>query len=75
MNSGGKSERNLGGEKNIDNYAVLGVYRQATEQEIQRAFHRLSQQSHPDKVPGREAQVNIFENLIRNFGSIFKYFS
>ena len=73
MNSGNKGQ-NWEGEK-INYYGVLGVHRQATEQEIQRAFHRLSQQSHPDKVPGREAQVNIFENLIRNFGSIFKYFS
>lgn len=35
-----------------DYYKVLGVSRNADEQEIKRAFRKLAQQYHPDKNPG-----------------------
>ena len=58
MNSGNKGQ-NWEGEK-INYYGVLGVHRQATEQEIHGAYKRLAQQFHPNSVgPGREAQVKI----------------
>lgn len=57
MNSGNRGQ-NVEGE-NIDYYSVLRVHHDATEQEIKRAYWRLAEQCHPDKVPGREAQVKI----------------
>jgi molecular chaperone DnaJ len=41
-----------------DYYEVLGVGRQATEEEVKKAFRRLARQCHPDvsKEPGAEAK-------------------
>ena len=39
-----------------DYYSVLGVSRDATEAEIQRAFRKLAQQHHPDKKGGDAAK-------------------
>lgn len=50
-------EQIQGNTTNIDYYEVLGVHRQAAEQEIRRAYYQRSQQSHPDRVRGREAEV------------------
>lgn len=38
----------------MDPYAVLGISRDASEDEIKRAFKKLALQNHPDKNPGNE---------------------
>lgn len=42
--------------KTVDPYKVLGVERNASQREIQKAFHKLSLQYHPDKNKNKGAQ-------------------
>ncbi|CAK7343854.1 unnamed protein product [Dovyalis caffra] len=42
--------------KTIDPYKVLGVEKNASQREIQKAFHKLSLQYHPDKNKNKGAQ-------------------
>ncbi|CAI8612767.1 unnamed protein product [Vicia faba] len=42
--------------KSIDPYKVLGVDKTASQREIQKAFHKLSLQYHPDKNKAKGAQ-------------------
>ncbi|XP_028798026.1 dnaJ protein ERDJ3A-like [Neltuma alba] len=42
--------------KTIDPYKVLGVDKNASQREIQKAFHKLSLQYHPDKNKSKGAQ-------------------
>ncbi|CAK8541979.1 unnamed protein product [Lathyrus sativus] len=42
--------------KSIDPYKVLGVDKSASQREIQKAFHKLSLQYHPDKNKAKGAQ-------------------
>ncbi|XP_023529005.1 dnaJ protein ERDJ3A [Cucurbita pepo subsp. pepo] len=42
--------------KTMDPYKVLGVERNASQREIQKAFHKLSLQYHPDKNKKKSAQ-------------------
>ncbi len=45
-----------------DYYDVLGVERDATDDEIKRAYRRLARQHHPDANPGDpEAEVRFKE--------------
>ncbi|XP_030537262.1 dnaJ protein ERDJ3A [Rhodamnia argentea] len=44
------------GAKRIDPYKVLGVEKNASQREIQKAFHKLSLQYHPDKNKNKGAQ-------------------
>ncbi|GAB4833994.1 hypothetical protein Ancab_032246 [Ancistrocladus abbreviatus] len=47
--------------KSIDPYKVLGVDRNASQREIQKAFHKLSLQYHPDKNKNKGAQEKFAE--------------
>lgn len=49
------------GAKTIDPYKVLGVERNASQREIQKAFHKLSLQYHPDKNKNKGAQEKFAE--------------
>ncbi|KDP22864.1 hypothetical protein JCGZ_00451 [Jatropha curcas] len=50
-----------GDAKTIDPYKVLGVERNASQREIQKAFHKLSLQYHPDKNKNKGAQEKFAE--------------
>jgi DnaJ-class molecular chaperone len=45
----------------MDPYRVLGIERNASEQEIKRAYRSLSLQYHPDRNPSEEAKSKILE--------------
>ncbi|KAI3474226.1 hypothetical protein Pfo_029014 [Paulownia fortunei] len=47
--------------KKLDPYKVLGVDRNASQREIQKAFHKLSLQYHPDKNKKKGAQEKFSE--------------
>ncbi|KAK3006380.1 hypothetical protein RJ639_016594 [Escallonia herrerae] len=47
--------------KSLDPYKVLGVGRNASQREIQKAFHKLSLQYHPDKNKSKGAQEKFAE--------------
>ncbi|KAG8374437.1 hypothetical protein BUALT_Bualt11G0131700 [Buddleja alternifolia] len=47
--------------KNADPYKILGVDRKASQREIQKAFHKLSLQYHPDKNKNKGAQEKFAE--------------
>ncbi|KAK4418910.1 DnaJ protein ERDJ3A [Sesamum alatum] len=47
--------------KKLDPYKVLGVDRNASQREIQKAFHKLSLQYHPDKNKNKGAQEKFSE--------------
>ena len=46
-----------------DYYEILGVTRQANEQELKQAYRRLAVQYHPDKNPGDEAAEEKFKEI------------
>ncbi|KAK5804379.1 DnaJ subfamily C member 16 [Gossypium arboreum] len=50
-----------GEAKTIDPYKVLGVDKNASQREIQKAFHKLSLQYHPDKNKSKGAQEKFSE--------------
>lgn len=47
--------------KKLDPYKVLGVDKNASQREIQKAFHKLSLQYHPDKNKNKGAQEKFAE--------------
>ncbi|KAJ8753836.1 hypothetical protein K2173_000090 [Erythroxylum novogranatense] len=47
--------------KTIDPYKVLGIEKNANQREIQKAFHKLSLQYHPDKNKNKSAQEKFAE--------------
>ncbi|KAL2621833.1 hypothetical protein R1flu_002038 [Riccia fluitans] len=51
----------VAGAEAKDPYKVLGVDRNAGQQEIKKAFHKLSLKYHPDKNPATSAQAKMAE--------------
>jgi hypothetical protein len=54
----------------IDPYQVLGVGRDATEQEIRRAFRRLAKRYHPDLNVGDPAAEQRFKDVLEAFRNL-----
>lgn len=46
-----------------DYYAILGVPRNATQEEIKRAYRRLAMQYHPDRNPGNKEAEERFKEI------------
>ena len=46
-----------------DYYKVLGVERQASEDQIKRAYRDLAKKYHPDKNPGDKAAEEKFKSI------------
>lgn len=47
----------------MDYYAVMGVSRDATEEEIQKAYRRLAFKWHPDRNPGDDSATEKFKEV------------
>lgn len=62
-----------------DPYAVLGVSRNATAEEIKKAYRKLAKKYHPDLNPGDEAaaekmnEINVAYDIISNPGKYSEY--
>ena len=51
----------------VDPYAILGVGRDASQDEIKRAYRRLARQFHPDANPGDAAAEERFKECSRAY--------
>ena len=55
-----------------DPYQELGVSRQASADEVRRAFRKLAKQLHPDKNPGDKASEERFKRVSAAFDLLVK---
>ena len=55
----------------MDPYAVLGVARDCTTEQVRRAYRQLASACHPDKHPGEgEDQVRLREEAAKQFARV-----
>lgn len=54
----------------MDLYIVLGVRREATAEDIRRAYRRLARRLHPDLNPGDGAAASRFEQVVRAYETL-----
>ncbi|MEW6325680.1 MAG: molecular chaperone DnaJ [Nitrospirota bacterium] len=53
-----------------DYYAILGVSRSASEEEIKKAYRRLAMQHHPDRNPGNKAAEEKFKTINEAYAAL-----
>lgn len=56
-----ETQQPVEGKKQRDYYEVLGVKKDASEREIKKAYHKLSQKYHPDKNSAEDASDKFIE--------------
>ncbi|MFN8062689.1 MAG: J domain-containing protein [Vicinamibacterales bacterium] len=54
----------------MDYYVVLGVSREASAQQIRRAYQRLARRFHPDVNPGDQAAAERYQVIVRAFETL-----
>ena len=52
----------------IDYYKILGVSRNATDQEIKQAYRKLAMKYHPDRNPGNKEAEDKFKEINEAYG-------
>jgi molecular chaperone DnaJ len=55
---------------NKDYYKILGVERNATKEDIKKAYRKLAVQYHPDKNPGNKESEAKFQELAEAYGTL-----
>jgi len=55
---------------NKDYYKILGVERNATKEDIKKAYRKLAVQHHPDKNPGNKESEAKFKELAEAYGTL-----
>jgi DnaJ family protein C protein 9 len=60
---GGVDQVNEGATPQFILYEILGVNKQATNEEIKKAYRKLALLKHPDKCPGDEKAAENFQQL------------
>jgi molecular chaperone DnaJ len=56
--------------KHEDFYKILGVSKQATEEEVKKAYRKLALKYHPDKNPGNKAAEDKFKEATRAYETL-----
>lgn len=57
----------------MDYYKILGVERNATEEEIKKAYRRLAMQYHPDRNPGDKEAALKFKQIQEAYDTLFDF--
>lgn len=57
-------------QKNEDFYKILGIQKNATEDEVKKAYRKLAMKYHPDKNPGNKSAEEKFKEATRAYETL-----